>query len=139
MSLIQEDNNDELKDVIIHPVSSRSVPMPIRHLKVAATARTRSSTPVIDTLRSLRSQPELQKKVYDNTWSSCCITVDKRALQYFTQMAVLSVVLGFSMTQLVRIDSCEGQNLYYGLLVLVLGFMNGLTVSSRDRKNNDSN
>jgi hypothetical protein len=66
---------------------------------------------------------KLAEKKYENTWESCCLKTDKRAVVYFTQMIVICGIMGFSISQLIRINSCEGQQAYMGLLTLLIGLL----------------
>jgi len=49
--------------------------------------------------------------------------MDRRAIQYFTQLGIISSVMAFSIFQLNRLDSCEGQQAYLGLLTLLIGVL----------------
>ena len=66
---------------------------------------------------------DLEDKKYNNTWNSCCLTMDRRAVQFFTQIFVISGVMIFSVIQLYRLDTCEGQQAYLGLLTLLIGIL----------------
>lgn len=59
----------------------------------------------------------------NDKWESCCFSCDRRVIQYFTQMTILSAVMGFCMYQLITNDSCEAQTGYTGLLTLLLGLI----------------
>lgn len=84
---------------------------------------------IIDT-----SSPRTKKKIlqheikaedvkYENTWESCCIKMDKRAIQYFSQLALIAGVMGFCVNQLVVLHDCESQTAYLGLLTLLIGIL----------------
>jgi hypothetical protein len=61
-----------------------------------------------------------EKKV----WRSCCFgEINKDAMVFFTQVIILFSFLIFCCGQLVRVDSCEGQQLYSSLITLVLGIL----------------
>lgn len=65
---------------------------------------------------------ELERKLnVENTWQSCCLTVDRRAIIYFSQMFISVGVMSFCGVQLIRLENCEAQSLYSGLLSLVVG------------------
>tara|TARA_R110001606_G_scaffold375788_1_gene534184 strand:- start:268 stop:606 length:339 start_codon:yes stop_codon:yes gene_type:complete len=65
---------------------------------------------------------ELERKLnVENTWRSCCLKTDRRAVIYFSQMIISVGVMGFSCYQLVNLENCEAQSLYSGLLSLVVG------------------
>ena len=60
----------------------------------------------------------------DNTyiWRSCCgMRLDKRVLVFFSQFSVGILIIAFSLYQLNKNDTCEHQQLYTGLLTMVLG------------------
>ena len=57
----------------------------------------------------------------DNTWKSCCMLIDKRAVQYFSQLFICVGVMTFCIIQLVRLDSCHDQATYHSLLTFILG------------------
>jgi len=57
----------------------------------------------------------------DTTWKSCCLKVDKNAMKYFIQVAILTGLIIFSATMLVIDDRCESQRNYGSLLMICLG------------------
>lgn len=59
---------------------------------------------------------------HNDTWTSCCMRVDRRAAQYFTQMFIIVGVMTFSIAQLVRLDDCKSQP-YMGLLTMLIGLV----------------
>jgi len=69
--------------------------------------------------------PEQEVKIEisddDNTWRSCCILIDKRAVQYFSQLFICIGVMGFCIIQLVRLESCHDQQTYHSLLTFIIG------------------
>ena len=56
-----------------------------------------------------------------NSYKSCCLLVDKRALQFFSQLTISLITIGFSISQLDISDSCEKDALYSGMMTLVVG------------------
>ena len=66
---------------------------------------------------------EVEDRAYANTWTSCCLTIDRRAATYFTQMFIIIMVMVFAIIQLVRLDDCNSQQAYLGLLTLLLGIL----------------
>jgi hypothetical protein len=66
---------------------------------------------------------ELQKQTnIDNQWRSCCITTDRRALIFFSQLCISSSVIILCMYMLINYhDSCETTNIYIALLTFILG------------------
>ena len=64
---------------------------------------------------------ETENKKNDNTWKSMCLTMDRRAVQYFTQISIIAGIMCFCILQLASDDRCESQQLYIGLLTLLIG------------------
>ena len=54
-------------------------------------------------------------------WRSLCFEVDARAVGYFSQLAVLLMVMAFCAYQLATIDDCTVTQYYGGLLSFALG------------------
>jgi hypothetical protein len=57
------------------------------------------------------------KKVY---WKSCCFLLDKRAVQFFSQLFLSLIIMSFCIYQLIVLDKCDSAE-YLSLLTLVLG------------------
>jgi hypothetical protein len=55
-----------------------------------------------------------------NTWESCCITMDRRAVQFFSSVGIIVLSMGFSMWQLTHLPVEEAQP-YLGIMSLCLG------------------
>jgi hypothetical protein len=64
-----------------------------------------------------------EDQVYQNTWQSCCLTLDKRATQYFSQLTIIVLILLFCIYQLLTLQDCEPQQAYLGLLTLLIGLV----------------
>jgi hypothetical protein len=58
-----------------------------------------------------------------NTWNSCCMTMDKRAVQFFSQMAIIMMVMSFCIYQLINLKDPNDQATYLGLLNVLLGVL----------------
>lgn len=56
-------------------------------------------------------------------WKSCCISVDKLAVKYFTQVIILGGLIVFSAVMLVVDKACESQRNYSSLLMISLGIL----------------
>jgi hypothetical protein len=54
-------------------------------------------------------------------WKSCCTLIDSRVLQFLVQSAMLFCVAIFCMFMLVKVDTCAEQQLFSGILTMVLG------------------
>jgi hypothetical protein len=85
--------------------------------------------------RVLEHRINIQDKKYKNKWESCCLTMDKRAVQYFTQIAIIMGVMSFSIVQLIRLDDCDSQQTYMGLLTMMIGVIMPSPRFNKDDKN----
>ena len=56
----------------------------------------------------------------ENTWSSCCFHIDRRACIFVSQMIVLVLTICFCASQLIILDKCDSDP-YLGLLTLCIG------------------
>ena len=59
----------------------------------------------------------------DNTWKSMCLEMDRRAVQYFTQISIIGSVMIFCIFKLTTDTSCVAQQAYTGLLTLLIGIL----------------
>ena len=59
----------------------------------------------------------------ENSWKSCCLVLDKRFVQFFAQMLVIMLIIIFCVVQLSRLDDCNNQRAYVGLLTFIIGIM----------------
>ena len=57
----------------------------------------------------------------DNLWRSCCLVTDRRMIVFFSQLIIALSVISFSFVQLVRNDECESNQLYVGLVTMIIG------------------
>jgi hypothetical protein len=64
---------------------------------------------------------KINQEVLDNTWKSCCLTVDKSAIKYFVQVSILFFLIILSSTMLVIDQNCNNQRNWSALLTLCLG------------------
>tara|TARA_R110000868_G_scaffold78486_1_gene223959 strand:- start:71 stop:397 length:327 start_codon:yes stop_codon:yes gene_type:complete len=71
----------------------------------------------------LEHKLKIEDDKYADTWKSCCILLDRRAVQYFTQIIVIGGTMGFCISKLYFNESCEAQKTYLGLLTLLLGVL----------------
>lgn len=65
----------------------------------------------------------IEDEIYNDTWKSCCMELDRRAVQYFTQIIIIGGIMSFTIVQLTRLNTCEGQQAYLGLLTLLIGIL----------------
>jgi hypothetical protein len=66
---------------------------------------------------------KIEDDKYKDTWKSCCIILDRRAVMYFTQIAIMAGTMVFSIAQLYRNETCEAQQAYLGLLTMLIGIL----------------
>lgn len=66
---------------------------------------------------------ELEDKKYDDHWQSCCMTIDRRATRYFSQLAIAMLIMVFCIVMLIKHDDCPSQQLYSGILTTIIGIM----------------
>ena len=59
----------------------------------------------------------------ENTWKSMCLEMDRRAVQYFTQISIIGGVMMFCIFKLITDTSCVAQQTYTGLLTLLIGIL----------------
>ena len=58
---------------------------------------------------------------HDNTYKSCCLTIDKRALNFFTQAIFSGAIIGFCITMLSTNTDCPTFSRYSPLLTFIIG------------------
>ena len=106
---------NQLIGVSFDPEESPSPPQTPRRLRPAP--QQRESSAVI--AHKIQVDAEERKFAHETTWRSCCLTVDKRALLYFGQMGVGSLIIGFCIAMLATGSSRESFSRYSPLLTLV--------------------
>lgn len=57
----------------------------------------------------------------EKQWSSCCFKCHVQAVVFFSQLFISLVVIFFCITQLYLYNDCDTNQLYTGILTLVLG------------------
>lgn len=85
--------------------------------------------------RRLEHKWAVAEEKYNNTWKSCCMLLDRRAVQYFTQIGIITGVMMFCIYQLTSLEGCDSQQTYMGLLTLLLGILIP-NPQFNDKKNN---
>ena len=83
----------------------------------------RSSTSIKLKILEQEHRFKIEDDKYKDTWVSCCMVLDRRAVMYFTQIAIIGGTMAFSIAQLYRNASCEGQQAYLGLLTMLIGIL----------------
>ena len=71
----------------------------------------------------LEHEIKVQDETYDNNWKSCCITMDKRAVQYFSQISIICFIIMFNIYQLLTLHECSSQVPYMSLLTFLIGLL----------------
>lgn len=66
---------------------------------------------------------DLENQQYQNTWKSCCLTVDRRAIVYFSQIIIIAFALIFCAYQLMTLKGCTDQQAYMGLFTMLIGIL----------------
>ena len=59
----------------------------------------------------------------ESQWTCCCFTVNKGLLQFIVQTILAVQIIIFCIIQMVRLPDCESQQLYSGILGLILGIL----------------
>ena len=57
----------------------------------------------------------------ENLWRSCCLVTDRRMIVFFSQLVIAISVIVFSFAQLSRSNECESNQLYVGLVTMIIG------------------
>ena len=78
-----------------------------------------NSVPNLDIEKAVHLEKEIIEN--ENTYQSCCLRVDKRALSFFSSLAVSLIVLLFSIYQLINKNKCEDIQIYISLITMVVG------------------
>jgi len=96
----------EIDSLVVHGIESLQIP------KRAQSALLRHKIDVEDS--------EI-KFNHDNTYKSCCLTIDKRALNYFTQAFFSGSIIAFCIAMLAANQDCATFSRYSPLLTFVIG------------------
>ena len=54
-------------------------------------------------------------------WKSMCLTMDRNATVYFTQIIIICGIMTFAIYKLSTNESAESQTIYMGLLTMMIG------------------
>ena len=71
--------------------------------------------------RVVKHKIDMEEKKDEHTWEACCLVADKRAITFFSQFFITMGVMSFCIVQLVRLDDCNSEQAYLGLLTLLIG------------------
>jgi hypothetical protein len=86
-----------------------------------------SSTPESNTLIDIgetqltKNNREQNDNLERYIWKSGCFQADKRVIIFFSQFTICLMVISFSLYQLNKDDSCDHQQIYIGLLTMMVG------------------
>ena len=82
-----------------------------------------ATTPPINDNNKIYKIQELKERIeIENTWKSCCLLVDRRALIFFSQLGISISVMALCIYQLItHHDSCDSNQLYTGILTMLIG------------------
>ena len=58
---------------------------------------------------------------HETTWKSCCVTVDRRAVSFFSQLILSVAVVAFCITMLATNQDCPTFSRWSPLLLLIVG------------------
>jgi hypothetical protein len=67
------------------------------------------------------SEEKVHNVIDENLWRSCCLITDRRMIVFFSQLIIALAVISFSFVQLIRNDQCESNQLYVGLVTMIIG------------------
>ena len=56
----------------------------------------------------------------ETEWKSCCLTLDRRAVRFFSQLVISLIIIIFCLFQLHRLDKCDSSE-YLSLLTMLIG------------------
>lgn len=58
----------------------------------------------------------------NDIWESGCLKMDRRAVQYFTQIILISGTMIFCIERLIHLNACDGSP-YLSLVTMLVGLM----------------
>ncbi len=71
-------------------------------------------------------QHEIKKEddEFENTWKSCCLVMDRRAIQFFSQLIISSSIMLCFIVQLIHDDqNTSHRTAYMSLLTILIGIL----------------
>jgi hypothetical protein len=69
----------------------------------------------------LETKVDINNNKIENTWTSCCFNLDKRAVGFFTQVIFSASIVTFCIIILITNQDCATFSRYSPLLTLVVG------------------
>ena len=79
------------------------------------------SNTLIDIGETQITKTEQNNNLERYTWKSGCFQADKRVVIFFSQFTICLMVISFSLYQLNKNNGCEHQQIYIGLLTMMVG------------------
>ncbi len=64
---------------------------------------------------------EIEQK--EGFYESCCLKVDKAAVQFFSQLGIMISIMMFCIYQLVNEENCGSHTTYLSLLTTLIGIL----------------
>ena len=59
----------------------------------------------------------------DTRWRCCCVSTNKSLIQFMVETLLSIQIIVFCIVQMIRLPDCESQQLYSGILGLVIGIL----------------
>jgi hypothetical protein len=69
----------------------------------------------------LKIHEHKEENIINNTWKSCCFTLDKRSTIFFSTYSMSLILVFFCIFKLSGNLSCAEQNTWVGLMTMVIG------------------
>ena len=80
--------------------------------------------PELTSIKDVRKLAQIEQEIVEkeNTYKSCCLTVDLRPVKYFSQLLICITVITLCIFNLVEYpDDCNSNQVYIGLLTMIVG------------------
>ena len=111
-------DTNQLMAVSFDPPESPSPPQTPRRLRPAAPLPRESSAVIA---HKIEVEDDERKFAHETTWKSCCVTVDRRAVSFFSQLILSVAVVAFCIIMLATNQNCETFSRWSPLLLLIVG------------------
>lgn len=115
---ISELNNVINRDTISHynQVHDRTVNSKIMASHNINTTRQHSIDDSVESSRARNLRIQREDRTYNDKWESCCLTIDRRAALFFTQLSLGLITIIFSMVKLIYAAPNENTNVWVAML-----------------------
>ena len=80
--------------------------------------------PELKTIKDVRQLAQIEQEIVEkeNTYKSCCLIIDLRAVKYFSQLLICITVITLCIFNLVEYpEDCNSNQVYIGLLTMIVG------------------